>query len=140
MIGYYTESEYAKAYKEVIELLRYIPIEETRKIPRKIIDYYNNNKDETYEFQYNPNIEFNKQKIMYLSKILIANLYKKYWCDEIERIRIEKKEEREIQLEQDEEYNTDNLLEKKEEGENKAIAVIKKENIFYRILKKIFRR
>ena len=139
MIGYYTESEYAKAYKEVIEFLRYIPIEETRKIPRNIIDYYNKNKDETYEFQYNPNVDFNKQEIMYLSKILIANLYKKYWCDEIEKIRIEKKEDREIQLEQDKEYSTDNLLKKKEEGD-KAIAVIKKENIFHRILKKIFRR
>ena len=140
MIGYYTESEYAKAYKEIIELLRYIPIEETRKIPQNIIDYYDNNKDGTYEFQYNPNIDFNKQKIMHLTKILIANLYKNYWCDELERIRIEKREEREIQSEQYEEYNTDNLFKKKKEETKNEIAVIKKENILYRIIKRIFKK
>ena len=54
---------YAKAYTEVLEILKHQSTEEYSKIPQEKIDFYKNNMDKTYNYIINPNIELSKQNI-----------------------------------------------------------------------------
>ena len=44
------ENNYPKVYKEVIEILKYIPKESVDKIPQTMIDTFNAKMDNTYNF------------------------------------------------------------------------------------------
>ena len=43
-------SNYAKAYKEVLEIIKYFPKEEYNKIPNEKILFYQENMDKEYKF------------------------------------------------------------------------------------------
>ena len=45
---------YAKAYTEVLEVLKYFPEEEYKKIPIEKINFYKRNMDKNYKFTINP--------------------------------------------------------------------------------------
>ena len=64
-------TNYAKAYTEVLELLRYLPIEEYSKIPEEKINRFKENMDKYYEYKIDPNTELSKQNIYLI--ILVNN-------------------------------------------------------------------
>lgn len=41
---------YAKAYTEILEILRYLPKEEYNKILKEKIEFYKKNKDDSYNY------------------------------------------------------------------------------------------
>ena len=45
------EDTYEKAYKEVIELLKFFPKESVRKIPKEKLELYLRNMDRTYDYK-----------------------------------------------------------------------------------------
>lgn len=145
MVNIYTKEDYAKAYTELIEILKYVPNEDLRKIPKEKIEMYIKNKDRNYKYIYNINTSFENQNISKLTKILIANIYIQYWASNEEREEIrnqDKKELYNIEMRKKEIYNTDNLFNKKsriEENCNQetSITVIKKKNIIEKIINKI---
>ena len=47
--------EYANAYAEVLEILKYVSKEEYDKIPHSKIELFETNKNENYVFKYYPN-------------------------------------------------------------------------------------
>ena len=49
---------YAKAYTEVLEILKYFSEEEYSKIPQEKIEFYKNNMDKNYNYNINPNIDY----------------------------------------------------------------------------------
>lgn len=49
-------NEYSRNYTEVLEILKYIPIDEYNKIPKQKIEFYEKYKDRSYEYEYNFNI------------------------------------------------------------------------------------
>lgn len=50
-------SNYAKAYTEVLEILNYLSKEEYSKIPEEKIRYFKENMDKDYIFTVNPRID-----------------------------------------------------------------------------------
>lgn len=133
----YTNEEYKKAHVELLEILKYISQEDRDKLPREYIEFCTEDRDLNYKFTYDIERNFEDQNIMQLTKILIANLYIKYWAT-TER----KKEIKEIfvdeQLQNEKKYNYDNLFEKnkKQEAvkdEEKSLVPIKK-NFINRII------
>ena len=42
-------NNYAKAYKEIMEIIRFFPEDEYNKIPKEKIEYYKENMDNTYK-------------------------------------------------------------------------------------------
>lgn len=42
--------EYANAYSEVLEILRYVSIDDYNKIPKKHIEFFENNSNKNYDF------------------------------------------------------------------------------------------
>lgn len=80
--------EYAIAYSEVLEILKYIPTEDYNKIPKSKIELFENNADKEYKFKYNPNITLNEQNVSKRAKAIIAILFRDYWATETQRKKI----------------------------------------------------
>jgi len=144
-------STYAKAYTEVLEIIKYFSKQEYEKIPKEKIEFYKKNRDKNYNFKINPTIDLDKQNVSKEANAIIINLYKDYYATEEQKIKIdqilklnqEKEEQKKL-----EKYNPDNIFKNKpkeidniagalnEEEENKLIKY-KKEKWYQKIIKKI---
>ena len=108
-------SKYAKAYTEVLEIIKYFPLEEYDKIPEEKIEFYKNNMDKNYVFTINPEIELSEQNISSEANAVIVNLFIDYFASEEQKIKIneildlnQKREEQERR----EKYNPDDIFKK----------------------------
>lgn len=150
------KNNYYKAYKEVIEVLKYMPKESANKIPQSMIDMFNKKMDISWNFKVDVNKPFEDQNLLDETKAIFANLYKDYWASPEEREEINKKEQNELaQIEKINSemgiYFDENKIFKNKS--NKSYEVIKedksdlpvnqrKENFFkniIRIFKRLFR-
>ena len=80
--------EYGIAYKEVLEILKYIPIEDYNKIPKDKIELFETNANKDYIFNYDPNKTLNEQNVSKIAKGIIAILFRDYWATETQRQKI----------------------------------------------------
>lgn len=144
MTAVYTKEDYARAYTELIEVLKHISTSSLNKIPKENLEMYNAQKDKNYKYKYNEDLEFEEQNMSQLTRILIANLYIEYWASEEEKSAIKEKDKEEllqIEMQKREQYNPDNLFAnrkvvKKEEVAT-SLTAIKEKNIFEKIIDKI---
>lgn len=139
--------ETRQAYAEVWAVLKYMPNEYVRKVPKKIIKLFQTERLENYE----PNInKLNPLDKNYLSKktmALIAMLNYQYWCpnkkvkDNLYNIYLSNNDKYQNEMEQ--KYFTDDLFKNKKKiiqinPEEKSIAKVEcKESIFKKIILKI---
>ena len=143
---------YAKAYTEVLEILKYFPKEEYCKIPKNKIDFYKNNMDKEYIFKINPEIDLVKQNISPEANAIIVNLFRDYFATEEQKVKIkeildlnQKKEEQEKR----EKYNPNDIFKKSNKQEtinaeisenNSNTALVEyKESFFTKFKNFIFR-
>ena len=134
------EKKYAKAYTEVLELLKHIPKEEYNRIPETEIQFYENNCDKNYKFIYDETVELKDQKISKEANSVIIAMYMNYFANEKQKEIIDevlKQNSINQEKEKKEKYNTENIFKEKNQ-ENLPIQVSeKKENIIKRIINKI---
>lgn len=111
-------STYAKAYTEVLEIIKYFPQEEYNKIPNEKIEFYKNNMDKDYVFFINPEIDLSKQNISSEANAIIVNLFTEFYATEEQKAKIkdilninQQKEEQEKK----EKYNPDDIFKNKRE-------------------------
>ena len=104
---------YAKAYTEVLEILKYFPEEEYKKIPIEKTNFYKSNMDKDYKFTINPEIDLANQNISKEANAIIVSLYRDYYATEEQKVKIneildlnQKKEE----LEKRKKYNPDDIF------------------------------
>lgn len=105
--------EYANAYSEVLEILKYISKEDYEKIPNSKIELFETNHNKEYIFKYNPNKTLDEQNVSKTAKAIIAILFRDYWATEIQKEKIIAKQNYDrMQLEEKkkERYNSDNLF------------------------------
>ena len=124
-------NRYAKAYTEVLEIIKHFPKEEYNKIPAEKIEFYKENMDKNYIFLINPELELEKQNISPEANAIIVNLYFNYFATEEQKNKMEKildlNQKREEQ-EKIEKYNPDNIFKKKNKIEISQEINIKNEN------------
>ena len=92
------DEKYARAYKEIIEILKYVNREEVNKIPREMLNMFEINKDKNYDFKIDSKKSFDKQNISIETKAILANIFRDYWATDDQRDRIIKKERYEREL------------------------------------------
>ena len=63
------EDNYKKAYKEVIEILNFVPKESVDKIPQRMIDTFKAKMDQNYDFKVDINKSFEEQELFNLAKV-----------------------------------------------------------------------
>ena len=61
----YTKEDYAKAYMELVEILKNVPREKLNKIPKELIYNYIKDMDKNHKYQYDVNLEFEEQETMH---------------------------------------------------------------------------
>ena len=110
-------SKYAKAYKEVLEIIKYFPEEEYNKIPKEKIDFYEANMDKNYQFAINPKIDLSEQNISKEANAIIVMLFQNYFAIEEQKLKIKKildLNQRKEEQEKIKKYNSNNIFKKKE--------------------------
>ena len=107
---------YACAYREVIEVLKYTKKEDVKKIPIYRILLWKTNMKKDYDFKIDVNKSLEEQNLSNESKAIIANIFKKYWATDYQRERIEAKEKydlEQIEKEKYEKHNPDDIFKNK---------------------------
>lgn len=141
------ESQYANAYKEVLEILKYVQIEDYNKIPKTKIELFETYYNKDYVFEYDPKKTLNEQNVSKTAKAIIGILFRDYWATETQKDKIiakQKYDRQQIEVKKQENYNPDNIFKNKNQNTkqertiNNTVAMITyKESIFKKILNKI---
>ena len=72
------KDNYSKAYKEIIEILKYVPKEEVKKIPREIITMFEEKMDKNYDFSIDTKKSFNEQILLEETEAILSNIFVEY--------------------------------------------------------------
>lgn len=143
------EDNYTKAYKEVMEILKFVPQDSVNKIPKTMLEVFKAKMDKDWEFTVNINKSFEEQDLLDETKAIFANIFRDYWATPYQKERImakEKYDRQKIEKEKLEKYNPNDLFKKTKTNEEKAEISnlpieVKKENFYEKIInffKKIF--
>ena len=136
---------YAKAYKEVLEIIKYFPKEEYNRIPKERIEYYKNNMDKNYKFTINPEIDLSEQNVSKEAGAIIVTLFRDYFATEEQRKKLEeliKLNEKKSEIQKKGKYNSNDIFKEKVNVNNDTQRVtennlpieIRKENFFKRLI------
>ena len=149
------EDFYPKAYKEVIEILKYLSEEDVKKIPEEMINMFEKNMDKEYKYTINKNKPFSEQIMLKETREILAILYKDYWANEKQKERINNKLKNDIMINEQEKnknYNPNDIfkteekndIQEKTEKESFNSLIEHKENKCYKrilsFIKNIFKR
>ena len=139
-----------KAYSEIDEFLELLSEEQRNKIPKKLREFFKEEKDQEYKKGINPNIAIKNQDLKEETLGIIALLNLQYWCeDENEKQRLKEvyaKNEKVYQEMLQVAFNPDDIFKKRtsnaekelEQAENTQIVEYK-EPIIKRIFNKILK-
>lgn len=139
-----------KAYSEIDEFLGLLSEEQRNKIPKKLREFFKEEKDQEYKKGINPNIAIKNQDLKEETLGIIALLNLQYWCeDENEKQRLKEvyaKNEQVYQEMLQVTFNPDNIFNKrtsnieKEQKQDEATQLVEyKEPIVKRIFNKILK-
>ena len=89
-------TQFPKAYREVLEILKYIPRQEYDKIPKYIIENMEKEQDLQYSYEVTEFKNFEQQKMLKETEAILLVLFRKYWATEEQGKWIDEKERLEI--------------------------------------------
>ena len=141
------------AYSEVYEILNLLEDEYKNRVPKKVIEFFERERDEKYNPIIEIDVPLDKQNLKRETMVLLAILNMNYWCDNAdekqemlnsfnENEASKKIKEKELA----EKYNPDNLFKKNEIHEvieEVAMVEYKEPNFIQKIIfkiKSLFRR
>lgn len=142
--------EYSEAIVEILDILENSDDTIYKKIPNKLIEFWQRNKSTTYKPNLDHDKPLNEMDLKEKTKDIITMIYLNYLCDEnekeiiIDRLR---KNEENYQLMLRDKYNPDNIFKKQAKQETikieesiKNVDIVEyKESIFSKIIKLIKR-
>lgn len=144
------EEDSSLAYAEVLEVLIYMDKKYVDKIPKRLLDLFNEGKSKDYIVNINPNISLAEQGLQRKTLALLAMLNVNYWCENDEEkqklLKIYSKNDIKIENERREKYNPNNLFKKQEkqiiknsDSENVQLVKYNNENIFKKFINRIIK-
>lgn len=110
------ENNYSRACTETLKIIDLLSVEDYKKIPESVIKIFEENKDESYVFEYDYTKNLINQDIEDLTRGIMANLYKDYIANDNEKNEIIKIENNQLKEDDDfkrQKYNPDNLFKNK---------------------------
>ena len=132
-----------KAYKEISEILKYIPEEKFRKIPTHIIKYFEENQDKNYYYKIVHFDDFENQKMLKETEAILTVIFRDYLTTPEQMKSFREKENHDIQLfekQKREKYNPDDIFKKdikKNKTSNNLPVIVEHQNIINKIMGKI---
>ena len=100
---------YARAYKEVIEVLKHTKRDDVNKIPKDQIVLWKLNMKKDYDFKIQKNKTLEEQGLSNEAKAIISNIYKNYWATDSERAEIEAEEIKEKEYNEQAKFGLEEL-------------------------------
>jgi len=139
-------NDFSKVLTQVDIILQYLPSKSFDKIPDKIIEKIEENKDNEYFFEYDFEKSLLDQNIFEETKDFLSALYLNYICDESKKtdiLKICKQNDEKYEQELAEQYDISKIFEKRkqetEEKSEKQLVIIEEEpwykNLFRKLLK-----
>ena len=131
--------EYKEAVVEVLGLINELEETERKKIPNEIIQFFEDNKSETYKPDIDYSDDIKNLKLKEKTKEILAGLYIDYFCEEdkrqgyINKIRMNDVKKQEILKQK---YDVNDIFNNKTK-QNSLIIQTKRERIFTKIINKI---
>ena len=119
------EENSSLAYSEVYEILKLLEDEYVYRIPEKIMNFFEEERDKEYKPIIDVNIPLDEQNLKRETMVLLSILNYNYWCDseaekkEIQEELIRNSERKEQELA--ERYNPDNIFKKKNEVKEQIV-------------------
>lgn len=138
-------SNFPNAYKEVYIILKYVDSEDLKLIPKSFINMLEQNMNDDYKFEFDPNIEFENQKLLRETKSILAYIFLHFWGNEEQKNIIKAKFKQDL-IEDEEEkkikFPITNIFESRQKNnviseENVQLVQYKKENILTKIINKM---
>ena len=146
---------YAEAISETLDILEHTKKEDVDKISPKFMEYLRNNASPNYISNLDHSQKISDMDLKQKTKVILAIIYRKFWCDEEQKLEFDKKiknNELIYQKELREKYNLDNLFKNKNNSSEiiqdnisneTAIVEYKEKNFIQKLFEKIrnlFRR
>ena len=142
------EAVLPKAYKEVIEILKYIPEIDYNKIPKYLIEKFEKDAEKDYNYNVTEFEDFDKQPMLKETKAILAVIFRDYWATEEQREIIRSNEKFDIRKKEEtkrNEYNPDDIFAKRREKDNieeksdnnNSLVIVEETSILKKILNKI---
>lgn len=128
---------YARAYTEVLEIIKHFTEEEYNKIPKEKIEYYENNKDTNYTFKINPDIDLDKQNISKKAYAILISLFRDYFATDRQKEILDNllmQNEQKLEEEKLENFDSNGIFRKDEKKEEISLTIVKKEKWYKKIL------
>lgn len=142
---------YPNAYKEVYEILKYVPKEDLKRVPKKFMEMLEEKMNKDYKFSIDTSKDFiEEQELMIETRTILAYIFLNYWATEIQKEKVNikfKKDIEDAEKQKRDLYNVDIFKNKKQLKENigkeqeNAMVIYKKENFITKIfntIKKFF--
>lgn len=130
--------QYREAISEVLDILKNSDDSICKKIPNKLIEFWEKNKSTTYIPKLDHTKPLNEMNIKEKTKDIITMIYINYLCNENEREitkNIIKENEKKYQMMLREKYNPDNIFKNRNKEKTETLAVVEyKESVFKRII------
>ena len=140
-------NNYPKAYKEVLEIIKYLPKEEYERIPKEKIEFFEKNCDKEYNFIFNISKTLEEQEFLRETNAIIVTLFRDYFATDTQKEKLERilvENEQKYQEELRKKYNPDDIFKKQEkvyqkpiENEDIQMIEVKEENMLQKIFNKI---
>ncbi len=148
------KDEKSKPYRELYEILKYLSPEDIRKIPSGFLKEIEGKMDAQYEYKIEHFQDFENQKMLDETRVLLAIVYRDYLASEEEKREILENEKEELireEQEKREKYNPDNIFkarnsyaeENSDEKTKTALVKVKSEKWYNNVIaffKKLFSR
>lgn len=149
------KENYPKAYTEVLEIMKYMPKQDVNKLPKEMIEMFENKMDKSYVFNVKETDDFADLKILDETEAIFVNIFRDYWATPEQKKKIIEKQSYDksiIEKEKMEKYNPDTIFKQPEilktnidivENKKDTSLVEVKESFFIKfinIIKNIFKR
>ena len=118
------KNNYSKAYTEVLEIISYFSEDEYSKIPSDKIKFFEENKDSSYDYKINPEVDLDKQSISKEASSILVYLYREYFASEHQRNVLDDilmDNQRLLEKEKEIKYNSNKIFESTKEQVSEGI-------------------
>lgn len=142
------EEIYHKAFKEFMEIIKFFPKNEYKKIPKHFIDFIEENMDNNYEYKVEHIDDFQNQEMLEETRTLLSIVYRDFLASDEEKKQIIESENEELLQEEklnQEKYDVYTIFEKRNNDKikmkNEVLIeknlVVVKEKWYKKLLNKI---
>ena len=141
---------YLNSLSELSEIIKNLGEKIRAKIPNDVIDYIENNKSQTYKWNYNPDLPLDEQNMLPETEELLTAIYRDYICTDAEKEKVDEvlvdnenyiEESNRNVIENEKSVNVDTIVQNYKVREDNSIsnspAIVEKQNFFVKIINKI---